>query len=137
MYVYCFQIQTFNWLFQTQSAITPHCIVTLPNSNGMQLLLCYDNEGVYVNTYGRTSKNMLLQVKITRSQYQNVVNNCFVLLFFFVLVGWNANLSGVHWYGANNGLGQQGNRNKICGIWSSRWCFYAQEGATVKIFVWT
>lgn len=49
-------------LFQTQSAITPHCIVTLPNTNGMQLLLCYDNEGVYVNTYGRTSKNMLLQV---------------------------------------------------------------------------
>ncbi|XP_064213002.1 serine/threonine-protein kinase mig-15 isoform X8 [Tribolium castaneum] len=45
----------------TQSAITPHCIVTLPNSNGMQLLLCYDNEGVYVNTYGRVSKNMLLQ----------------------------------------------------------------------------
>ncbi|XP_050310027.1 mitogen-activated protein kinase kinase kinase kinase 4 isoform X3 [Anthonomus grandis grandis] len=45
----------------TQNSITPHCIVTLPNSNGMQLLLCYDNEGVYVNTYGRVSKNMLLQ----------------------------------------------------------------------------
>ncbi|CAH1987655.1 unnamed protein product [Acanthoscelides obtectus] len=45
----------------TQTVITPHCIVTLPNSNGMQLLLCYDNEGVYVNTYGRISKNMLLQ----------------------------------------------------------------------------
>ncbi|XP_074041623.1 serine/threonine-protein kinase msn isoform X8 [Leptinotarsa decemlineata] len=44
-----------------QNAISPHCIVTLPNSNGMQLLLCYDNEGVYVNTYGRISKNMLLQ----------------------------------------------------------------------------
>ncbi|KAF5294070.1 hypothetical protein FQA39_LY13544 [Lamprigera yunnana] len=45
----------------TQGAITPHCIVTLPNSNGMQLLLCYDNEGVYVNTYGRVSKNVILQ----------------------------------------------------------------------------
>lgn len=44
-----------------QNGIAPHCIVTLPNSNGMQLLLCYDNEGVYVNTYGRVSKNMLLQ----------------------------------------------------------------------------
>ncbi|XP_017784652.1 PREDICTED: serine/threonine-protein kinase mig-15 isoform X3 [Nicrophorus vespilloides] len=42
-------------------AISPHCIVTLPNSNGMQLLLCYDNEGVYVSTYGRISKNVLLQ----------------------------------------------------------------------------
>lgn len=46
---------------QTQGPITPHCIVTLPNSNGMQLLLCYDNEGVYVNTMGRVSKNIVLQ----------------------------------------------------------------------------
>ncbi|XP_047029296.1 serine/threonine-protein kinase mig-15 isoform X7 [Helicoverpa zea] len=46
----------------TQGAIVPHCIVPLPNSNGVQLLLCYDNEGVYVNTYGRVSKNIVLQV---------------------------------------------------------------------------
>ncbi|XP_006616862.1 serine/threonine-protein kinase mig-15 isoform X12 [Apis dorsata] len=45
----------------TQGPICPHCIVALPNSNGMQLLLCYDNEGVYVNTYGRLSKTMVLQ----------------------------------------------------------------------------
>ncbi|XP_028160286.1 serine/threonine-protein kinase mig-15 isoform X7 [Ostrinia furnacalis] len=45
----------------TQGAIVPHCIVPLPNSNGMQLLLCYDNEGVYVNTNGRVSKNIVLQ----------------------------------------------------------------------------
>uniref|UniRef100_A0A6M2DRE9 non-specific serine/threonine protein kinase n=1 Tax=Xenopsylla cheopis TaxID=163159 RepID=A0A6M2DRE9_XENCH len=45
----------------TQGAISPHCIVPLPNSNGIQLLLCYDNEGVYVNTYGRVSKNIVLQ----------------------------------------------------------------------------
>jgi misshapen/NIK-related kinase len=45
----------------TQGAIAPHCIVVLPNSNGLQLLLCFDNEGVYVNTYGKTSKNILLQ----------------------------------------------------------------------------
>ncbi|KAI5693685.1 hypothetical protein M8J75_003660 [Diaphorina citri] len=44
-----------------QGPICPHCIVALPNSNGMQLLLCYDNEGVYVNTYGKVSKNILLQ----------------------------------------------------------------------------
>ncbi|KIH68524.1 CNH domain protein [Ancylostoma duodenale] len=41
--------------------MVPHCIVVLPNSNGMQLLLCYDNEGVYVNTYGKMSKNVVLQ----------------------------------------------------------------------------
>ncbi|XP_030384959.1 serine/threonine-protein kinase mig-15 isoform X6 [Scaptodrosophila lebanonensis] len=45
----------------TQGAIIPHCIVALPNSNGMNLLLCYDNEGVYVNTAGRVSKNIVLQ----------------------------------------------------------------------------
>lgn len=44
-----------------QGPIVPHTIVTLPNSNGMQLLLCYDNEGVYVNTYGKVSKNIVLQ----------------------------------------------------------------------------
>ncbi|KZS17429.1 Mitogen-activated protein kinase kinase kinase kinase 4 [Daphnia magna] len=44
-----------------QNAITPHTIVTLPNSNGMQMLLCYDNEGVYVNTSGKMLKNVVLQ----------------------------------------------------------------------------
>lgn len=39
-----------------QGPVTPHTIVTLPNTNGMQLLLCYDNEGVYVNTYGKVIK---------------------------------------------------------------------------------
>ncbi|KRZ03088.1 Serine/threonine-protein kinase mig-15 [Trichinella zimbabwensis] len=44
-----------------QGFIVPHCIVILPNTNGMQLLLCYDNEGVYVNTYGKMTKNVVLQ----------------------------------------------------------------------------
>ncbi|XP_050045231.1 serine/threonine-protein kinase mig-15 isoform X6 [Dermacentor andersoni] len=44
-----------------QGQITPHTIVTLPNSKGVQLLLCYDNEGVYVSIYGRVSKNIVLQ----------------------------------------------------------------------------
>ena len=42
-------------------SITPHTIITLPNSKGMQLLLCYDNEGIYINTYGKVSKNIVLQ----------------------------------------------------------------------------
>ena len=40
-----------------QGPVSPHTIVTLPNTNGMQLLLCYDNEGVYVNTYGKVSSS--------------------------------------------------------------------------------
>uniref|UniRef100_A0A915A6H1 non-specific serine/threonine protein kinase n=1 Tax=Parascaris univalens TaxID=6257 RepID=A0A915A6H1_PARUN len=45
----------------TETAVSPHCIVILPNSNGMQLLLCYNNEGVYVSTYGKATKNVFLQ----------------------------------------------------------------------------
>lgn len=29
---------------QSQGTITPHTIITLPNSKGMQLLLCYDSK---------------------------------------------------------------------------------------------
>ena len=43
------------------SSVQPHTIVVLPNSNGMQLLLCYNNEGVYVDTYGKLIKNTILQ----------------------------------------------------------------------------
>ncbi|XP_025079271.1 serine/threonine-protein kinase mig-15-like isoform X2 [Pomacea canaliculata] len=45
----------------TQGTITPHTIVILPNTNGMHLLLCYDNEGVYVDTNGKVTKNVVLQ----------------------------------------------------------------------------
>jgi len=45
----------------TQETICPHTICILPNTNGMQLLLCYDNEGVYVDTFGKISKNCVLQ----------------------------------------------------------------------------
>ncbi len=41
--------------------IQPHTIVVLPNSRGMHLLLCYNNEGVYVDTYGNLIKNIVLQ----------------------------------------------------------------------------
>uniref|UniRef100_A0A3Q2GPI0 non-specific serine/threonine protein kinase n=1 Tax=Cyprinodon variegatus TaxID=28743 RepID=A0A3Q2GPI0_CYPVA len=41
--------------------MTPHAIVFLPNSDGMEMLLCYEDEGVYVNTYGRIIKDVVLQ----------------------------------------------------------------------------
>nr|XP_022336329.1 serine/threonine-protein kinase mig-15-like isoform X2 [Crassostrea virginica] len=46
---------------QTQGSILPHTIVILPDTNGMELLCCYDNEGVYVNSSGRVTKNVILQ----------------------------------------------------------------------------
>ncbi|XP_023197749.1 misshapen-like kinase 1 isoform X4 [Xiphophorus maculatus] len=46
---------------QIQSQVTPHAIVFLPNSDGMEMLLCYEDEGVYVNTYGRIIKDVVLQ----------------------------------------------------------------------------
>lgn len=48
-------------LKQIQSQVTPHAIVFLPSSDGMEMLLCYEDEGVYVNTYGRIIKDVVLQ----------------------------------------------------------------------------
>nr|XP_056719112.1 misshapen-like kinase 1 isoform X3 [Euleptes europaea] len=44
-----------------QSQISPHAIIFLPNAEGMEMLLCYEDEGVYVNTYGRIIKDVVLQ----------------------------------------------------------------------------
>uniref|UniRef100_A0A8C9XKC5 non-specific serine/threonine protein kinase n=1 Tax=Sander lucioperca TaxID=283035 RepID=A0A8C9XKC5_SANLU len=44
-----------------QSHVMPHAIVFLPSSDGMEMLLCYEDEGVYVNTYGRIIKDVVLQ----------------------------------------------------------------------------
>jgi len=40
--------------------IIPHQILILPNSDGMELLLCYNDEGVYVNTYGQVTRESIL-----------------------------------------------------------------------------
>ncbi|KAI0216714.1 Serine/threonine-protein kinase mig-15, partial [Lamellibrachia satsuma] len=44
-----------------ETHIVPHMILILPNTNGLQLLLCYNHEGVYVDTYGTVTKNVVLQ----------------------------------------------------------------------------
>ncbi|XP_063472852.1 mitogen-activated protein kinase kinase kinase kinase 4 isoform X34 [Symphalangus syndactylus] len=44
-----------------QCSIKPHAIIILPNTDGMELLVCYEDEGVYVNTYGRITKDVVLQ----------------------------------------------------------------------------
>ncbi|XP_071015919.1 TRAF2 and NCK-interacting protein kinase-like [Oncorhynchus clarkii lewisi] len=44
-----------------QTQVTPHAIVILPKTDGMEMLLCYEDEGVYVNTYGRITKDVVLQ----------------------------------------------------------------------------
>uniref|UniRef100_A0AAY4B7K2 non-specific serine/threonine protein kinase n=1 Tax=Denticeps clupeoides TaxID=299321 RepID=A0AAY4B7K2_9TELE len=44
-----------------QSSVAPHAIVVLPKTDGMEMLLCYEDEGVYVNTYGRITKDVVLQ----------------------------------------------------------------------------
>uniref|UniRef100_A0A673M6J9 non-specific serine/threonine protein kinase n=1 Tax=Sinocyclocheilus rhinocerous TaxID=307959 RepID=A0A673M6J9_9TELE len=45
----------------SHSSVTPHAIVVLPKTDGMEMLLCYEDEGVYVNTYGRITKDVVLQ----------------------------------------------------------------------------
>ncbi|XP_065114499.1 TRAF2 and NCK interacting kinase b isoform X6 [Paramisgurnus dabryanus] len=44
-----------------QGSVSPHAIVVLPKTDGMEMLLCYEDEGVYVNTYGRITKDVVLQ----------------------------------------------------------------------------
>ncbi|XP_072329779.1 traf2 and NCK-interacting protein kinase-like isoform X17 [Scyliorhinus torazame] len=44
-----------------QANITPHALIILPKTDGMEMLLCYEDEGVYVNTYGRITKDIVLQ----------------------------------------------------------------------------
>jgi len=41
--------------------IIPHAIVVLPESDGNELLLCYNDEGVYVNTYAEVTKDVMMQ----------------------------------------------------------------------------
>uniref|UniRef100_A0A8C2BN71 non-specific serine/threonine protein kinase n=1 Tax=Cyprinus carpio TaxID=7962 RepID=A0A8C2BN71_CYPCA len=44
-----------------QGVIRPHAIIILPGSSGMELLVCYEDEGVYIDTYGRITKETVLQ----------------------------------------------------------------------------
>ncbi|XP_069753689.1 TRAF2 and NCK-interacting protein kinase-like isoform X3 [Narcine bancroftii] len=44
-----------------QGNVTPHALIILPKTEGMEMLVCYEDEGVYVNTYGRITKDIVLQ----------------------------------------------------------------------------
>lgn len=53
---------TLRWcLLQIQGSIRPHAIIILPNSAGTEVLVCYEDEGVYIDTYGRITKDTVLQ----------------------------------------------------------------------------
>lgn len=64
---------------QIQTSIQPHAIIILPNTDGIELLVCYEDEGVYVNTYGRITKDVVLQwgempTSVGESRGQNYTN---------------------------------------------------------------
>ncbi|XP_055015439.1 mitogen-activated protein kinase kinase kinase kinase 4 isoform X2 [Boleophthalmus pectinirostris] len=42
-------------------SIRPHAIVLLPQTAGTELLVCYEDEGVYIDTFGRITKDTVLQ----------------------------------------------------------------------------
>ncbi|XP_023650668.1 mitogen-activated protein kinase kinase kinase kinase 4 isoform X5 [Paramormyrops kingsleyae] len=44
-----------------QGLIRPHAIIILPNTSGTEVLVCYEDEGVYIDTYGRITKETVLQ----------------------------------------------------------------------------
>ncbi|XP_062333166.1 mitogen-activated protein kinase kinase kinase kinase 4 isoform X2 [Osmerus eperlanus] len=41
--------------------IRPHAIIILPSSRGTEVLVCYEDEGVFIDTYGRITKETVLQ----------------------------------------------------------------------------
>ncbi|XP_046871082.1 mitogen-activated protein kinase kinase kinase kinase 4 isoform X5 [Hypomesus transpacificus] len=44
-----------------QGVIQPHAIIILPSSRGTEVLVCYEDEGVFIDTYGRITKETVLQ----------------------------------------------------------------------------
>uniref|UniRef100_A0A8C9UIH2 non-specific serine/threonine protein kinase n=1 Tax=Serinus canaria TaxID=9135 RepID=A0A8C9UIH2_SERCA len=44
-----------------QGTIRPHAIIILPNTSGMELLLTYEDEGIYIDIYGHFTKETVLQ----------------------------------------------------------------------------
>ncbi|XP_068685420.1 serine/threonine-protein kinase mig-15-like [Montipora foliosa] len=46
---------------QLQEKFQAHSIIPLPSSSGLELLLCFNNEGVYVNTNGDLVRHAVLQ----------------------------------------------------------------------------
>ena len=46
---------------QIQGVIRPHAIIILPSSRGTEVLVCYEDEGVFIDTYGRITKETVLQ----------------------------------------------------------------------------
>jgi len=123
---------------QSQGPISPHCIVTLPNSNGLQLLLCYDNEGVYVSTNGKVRN------QLRKDSYQYCGNwygkgefrIWFLISDFKVYsptVGRTPVISCIHWDRASDGLGPKGDWDSLSWDGSPGRGFHAQEEPTPQI----
>ncbi|XP_059573796.1 misshapen-like kinase 1 isoform X2 [Alligator mississippiensis] len=55
--------------------VTPHAIVFLPDTGGLEMLLCYEDEGVYVSTHGRITKDVVLQWGETPSSVAYICSN--------------------------------------------------------------
>lgn len=74
--------------------MTPHAIVVLPKTDGMEMLLCYEDEGVYVNTYGRITKDVVLQWGEMPTSVGRYSLNLHVYMYYAKSIkGWTA-LSG-------------------------------------------
>ncbi|XP_034360485.1 misshapen-like kinase 1 isoform X6 [Arvicanthis niloticus] len=100
-----------------QSQITPHAIIFLPNTDGMEMLLCYEDEGVYVNTYGRIIKDVVLQWGEMPTSVALPLSSPFSL----------------HLLQPDNGLGREGHRDPLCGDRPPRWGLHAQASPEAQV----
>ncbi|NXJ53579.1 M4K4 kinase, partial [Spizaetus tyrannus] len=81
-----------------QGTIRPHAIIILPNTSGMELLLTYEDEGIYIDIYGHFTKETVLQwgempASVAYLQSNQVMG--WVFFFFFLRSVETGNLEGV------------------------------------------
>lgn len=67
---------------QIPGPIRPHAIIILPNKAGTEVLVCYEDEGVYIDTYGRITKDTVLQWGEMPTSVGNVGAHIFMQMLY-------------------------------------------------------
>lgn len=67
---------------QIPGPIRPHAVIILPNKAGTEVLVCYEDEGVYIDTYGRITKDTVLQWGEMPTSVGNVGAHIFMQMLY-------------------------------------------------------
>ncbi|XP_034418143.1 mitogen-activated protein kinase kinase kinase kinase 4-like isoform X2 [Cyclopterus lumpus] len=106
-----------------QTHIQSHAIIILPNTDGIELLVCYEDEGVYVNTYGRITKDVVLQW----GEMPTSVGPCVGGALIYTPP------CSLHPVQPDHGLGREGHRDPLGGDRTPGRGLHAQEGPETQV----